>query len=259
MKKNGFTLIEPVAIIGILAAILLPALARAREAARRASCANNLKQMGLVFKMYANESRGEKWPSMIKAFPNSRENCTNPNRINRFFDGPAVYPEYLTDDNILICPSDGDGWVRVEEDGWRYPPAMYPDGGINPCHFWEISYEYYGWAIKPDNLLAPGVDVNAMAPDPTNPMTIMTLFDGGFWARLRPYSRRDPGPDRFVDCGHFGRRELRERHPGLVRRRHRLHERHGPIQTCYRLREGIERFMVTDIRRAALRPRPKSR
>lgn len=131
--RQAFTLVEllvVIAIIGLLVALLLPAVQAARAAARRAECASNMRQIGLAIHQYADTHDGH-FPLM--AYHNSATSSTLTEEMKSWIVSIAAFMENV--DNVRLCPEDTERTDQLVETATSY--AM--NGYLREAHNLDLS------------------------------------------------------------------------------------------------------------------------
>jgi len=147
MSRAGFTLIEllvVIAIIAVLAAILFPVFARAREKARQATCTSNLKQIGLAVQMYAQD-----WDGLL---PFANQFPADPPPADQYHQGgPGVYDilePYTKNEKIFQCPSDKDNMYATQGTSYDYGLGLLDYDSFLPTVMID-----YPWGREPSSTI----------------------------------------------------------------------------------------------------------
>ncbi len=171
MARRGFTLIEllvVIAIIAILAAILFPVFARAREKARQANCQSNLKQIGLGILMYAQDYDELTTPTYMY----------NPWGSNLLWWEDLIQP-YTKNYQLVICPS--------ANPGWAYTYARPPWPGVPNPLMWSYTANNNGGNQAPVPMPSQGGTALAKIADVAGTILICESTNRELW----DYTRTD--------------------------------------------------------------------
>jgi prepilin-type N-terminal cleavage/methylation domain-containing protein/prepilin-type processing-associated H-X9-DG protein len=198
--RKGFTLIEllvVIAIIGILAAMVFPVFARARESARKAVCLSNVKNLALAVQMYLSD-HGRFWPDEhnpeAEAFFSTApgggrdapvENCNRKPQANPFLRVPVILDEYVRNRDVYRCPSSkiwsGPEWIVPSyEHGYleylKQTAGMWGRNQPEPCACGPCGVAYpagWGGTVTDSIVQRQTAGMNTGAPEMTLGFTML--------------------------------------------------------------------------------------